>query len=60
MWQYLYRAPGWLTLPWDAFITSHLQLDAGPTRKGLKRLLQALCSLEVRQDSFGESLLHMF
>lgn len=60
MWQYLYRALGWLTLPWDAFITSHLQLDAGPTRKGLKRLLQALCSLEVRQDSFGESLLHMF
>ena len=60
MWQHLYRAVGWLTLPWDAFITSRLQLDAGPTRKGLKRLLQALCSLKVGQGSFGESLLHTF
>lgn len=34
--------------------------DAGPTRKGLEQLLQALCSPEVRQDSFGEPLLQTF
>lgn len=53
-------AAGWLAVPWDAFGTRHLQLDAAPTRKGLGRLLRALCSLEVRQDSFGEPLLHTF
>lgn len=41
---------GWLSPP----------ADAGPTRKGLKQLLQASCSAEVRQDSFAEPLLQTF
>lgn len=38
-WQHLFRAAGWLVLPWGTF---HLQQDAGHTRKGLQRLLWAV------------------
>lgn len=44
---HLFRAAGWLVLPWDTFLTFYLQLDAGHTRKELKRLICAPWVLDM-------------